>query len=65
MHWWLPHNQGLTPMLRNLRAFADERNQSHKARQPGQLQAMEEIFEAVVDLRLQENPTAAEHAAEH
>ncbi|PSS05298.1 hypothetical protein BD289DRAFT_457598 [Coniella lustricola] len=62
MHWWLPENQGFTPILRDVRAFADERNQSNRARQPEQLRAMKEIFEAVVDLHLQENPTT-EHAA--
>jgi hypothetical protein len=25
-HWWLPNDEGLTPILQAIRTFADERN---------------------------------------
>ena len=26
LHWWLPNDDGFTPMLQTIRAFADDRN---------------------------------------
>ena len=26
VRWWLPNDEGFTPILQNIRAFADERN---------------------------------------
>ncbi|KAF3767367.1 hypothetical protein M406DRAFT_252114 [Cryphonectria parasitica EP155] len=52
MRWWLPNDRGFTPILQSVRAFADERNRSDASRQREHRTAMEEVFDAVVDLRL-------------
>lgn len=42
--WWLPHDEGLTPSLRDVRAFADERNGNPVSRQTEDLREMASVF---------------------
>ncbi|PNY29364.1 Uncharacterized protein TCAP_00714 [Tolypocladium capitatum] len=37
-HWWLPNDQGLTPVLRSIRTFADERDAAAVNAQQGNIQ---------------------------
>lgn len=55
MRWWLPNDQGLSPVLQCVRAFADERNRSAVSTHAEQVRDMTDLFNAVVNLRLQ-NP---------
>ncbi|KAM0810472.1 hypothetical protein AB5N19_10821 [Seiridium cardinale] len=43
-HWWLPNEEGLTPILRSIRAFADERNANPVSEQTENLREMSSIF---------------------
>lgn len=55
VRWWLANDQGFSPILQCVRAFADERNRSvvmtHSEQQPRDLA---DLLDAVVDLRLHE-----------
>ncbi|KAI0914913.1 hypothetical protein F4823DRAFT_621251 [Ustulina deusta] len=42
--WWLPHDEGLFPILRNIRAFADARNGSPVTQQTEALREISAIF---------------------
>jgi hypothetical protein len=44
IHWWLPNDEGLTPVLRSVRAFADERNANPVSEQTENLREMSAIF---------------------
>lgn len=54
LRWWLPNNEGFTPVLQSVRAFADER--SNTSGQGGGQNShsgnMKEVFDAFVDLQL-------------
>ncbi|KAI1850088.1 hypothetical protein JX266_004467 [Neoarthrinium moseri] len=43
-HWWLPNDEGLTPIVQNIRAFADERNANPVSEQTENLREMSAIF---------------------
>ncbi|KAI0899687.1 hypothetical protein F4806DRAFT_492681 [Annulohypoxylon nitens] len=42
--WWLPNDEGLSPVLRSIRAFADERNANPVSQQTESLREMSSIF---------------------
>ncbi|KAI0403918.1 hypothetical protein F4802DRAFT_266140 [Xylaria palmicola] len=42
--WWLPHDEGLLPILRNIRAFADARNGSPVTQQTEDIREISAIF---------------------
>ncbi|KAI1419410.1 hypothetical protein F5Y12DRAFT_260246 [Xylaria sp. FL1777] len=42
--WWLPHNEGFFPILRNVRAFADARNGNPVTQQTEALREISAIF---------------------
>lgn len=50
VRWWLPNNEGFTPVLQRVRAFADERSNSGVGAGDGE--GMKEVFDALVDLQL-------------
>lgn len=54
IRWWLPNDQGFSPILQSVRAFADERSNSPASMQDSQAQDMRKTFDALVDLRLQD-----------
>lgn len=42
--WWLPNDEGFTPSLRDVRAFADERNGNPVSQQTEDLREMASVF---------------------
>lgn len=62
--WWLPNDQGFTPILQNVRAFVDERNHSASSIQPEHLRETSDLFDTVVHRRAQEDAIVAESIAE-
>ncbi|KAJ2905497.1 hypothetical protein MKZ38_005373 [Zalerion maritima] len=42
--WWLPNEEGFSPLLREIRAFADERNAAAIAAQPERLGEIKRVF---------------------
>ncbi|KAI0014348.1 hypothetical protein F4779DRAFT_612642 [Xylariaceae sp. FL0662B] len=44
IEWWLPNGEGLRPVLRNIRAFADERNANPVSEQTESLREISAIF---------------------
>ncbi|KAI0594953.1 hypothetical protein F4775DRAFT_392725 [Biscogniauxia sp. FL1348] len=53
IHWWLPNDEGLRPILRSIRAFADERNGNPVSEQTENLREMSAIF---AKMRLNRDP---------
>lgn len=47
VRWWLPDDHGFTPILQNVRAFADERNAAATSAQTKSLQDMKNVFAAL------------------
>lgn len=54
VRWWLPNDEGFSPILQSVRAFADERNRSATPTHPDNVRDLKDLFDAVVDLRLQD-----------
>lgn len=56
MRWWLPNNEGFSPVLQSVRAFADERGNTPAlaAQQSSQSRNMREVLDSLVDLQLQD-----------
>lgn len=54
VRWWLPNNEGFSPVMQSVRAFADERsNSAVTTGAPGSHSGdMKEVFDAFVDLQL-------------
>lgn len=44
VQWWLPNNEGFTPILQAVRAFADERNATAVSAQTENLREIRHIF---------------------
>ncbi|XXG98567.1 Structural maintenance of chromosomes protein 2 [Hypoxylon texense] len=44
IQWWLPNDEGLSPVLRSIRAFADERNANPVSQQTEALREISAIF---------------------
>lgn len=44
IQWWLPNDEGLSPILRSIRAFADERNANPVSPQTESLREISVIF---------------------
>lgn len=42
--WWLPNDEGFTPILQSVRAFADERNAAAVTAQQESLREVQHIF---------------------
>ena len=49
VHWWLPNEEGLTPLLKSIRMFADERNAAASTVQTENLLGIRNYF---ADMRL-------------
>ncbi|KAI0132542.1 hypothetical protein BJ170DRAFT_252444 [Xylariales sp. AK1849] len=64
IHWWLPEEEGLTPILRSIRAFADERNGNPVSQQTESLREMSAIFAKMrLDPKHEETPSPLEPPA--
>lgn len=44
VQWWLPNNEGFSPILQSVRAFADERNVTAVSAQTENLREVRHIF---------------------
>ncbi|AEO55291.1 hypothetical protein MYCTH_2298968 [Thermothelomyces thermophilus ATCC 42464] len=44
IRWWLPNDEGFTPLLQNIRAIADERNAMALSTQRESLQQIQQNF---------------------
>ncbi|CAK7228172.1 hypothetical protein SCUCBS95973_006790 [Sporothrix curviconia] len=44
VQWWLPNNEGFSPILQSVRAFADERNVTAVSAQLENLREVRQIF---------------------
>lgn len=44
VQWWLPNNEGFSPILQSVRAFADERNVTAVSAQTENLRKVRHIF---------------------
>ncbi|CAK7232029.1 hypothetical protein SBRCBS47491_008129 [Sporothrix bragantina] len=44
VQWWLPNNEGFSPILQSVRAFADERNLTAVSAQMENLREVRHIF---------------------
>ena len=44
VRWWLPDDEGFTPILQSIRAFADERNAVAVSAQVGNLREVSQVF---------------------
>lgn len=47
VRWWLPNDQGFSPIMRSIRAFADERNETAVSAQSENLREMKTVFAAM------------------
>lgn len=45
VRWWLPNDEGFTPILQSIRAFADDRNAVAVSAQVGNLREVNQVFE--------------------
>lgn len=59
IRWWLPDEQGFSPIMQSIRAFADERNATALSAQSENLGEMKTVF-AAMRLGGDASPTAAE-----
>lgn len=44
INWWLPHEEGFTPILKSIRALADERNATLVSAQTENLREIRHVF---------------------
>lgn len=44
LRWWLPNDDGFTPLLQEIRVFADERNAAATATQPERIGEIRRVF---------------------
>jgi hypothetical protein len=44
IRWWLPNDEGFSPLLQNIRAIADERNAMAVSTQRESLQQIRHVF---------------------
>ena len=44
VHWWLPNNEGFSPVLQEIRNFADERNAAAVTAQQESVREVKHIF---------------------
>lgn len=44
LRWWLPNDEGFSPLLQNIRAIADERNATAILTQRESLQQIRHVF---------------------
>lgn len=44
IQWWLPDNEGFSPILRSIRAFADERNATAVSTETENIREVKHIF---------------------
>jgi hypothetical protein len=44
LRWWLPNDEGFSPLLQNIRAIADERNEMAVETQRESLQQIRQVF---------------------
>ncbi|KAI1105850.1 hypothetical protein F4804DRAFT_340904 [Jackrogersella minutella] len=56
IQWWLPNDEGLSPVLRNIRVFADERNANPVSQQTESLREISAIF---AKMRIDHGPEVA------
>ncbi|KAL7899246.1 hypothetical protein HDV64DRAFT_223787 [Trichoderma sp. TUCIM 5745] len=47
-HWWLPNDQGFTPILQSIRSFADERNARAGNSQQVNLREVKHLFDKLI-----------------
>ncbi|KAM4056853.1 fungal specific transcription factor [Hirsutella rhossiliensis] len=56
-HWWLPNDEGLTPVLQSIRAFADERNAAAVDAQVDNIREVRHLF-AKLEIGAQDDDAA-------
>ena len=44
VRWWLPNDEGFSPVLQSIRAFADERNAAAVSAQPENARRTRNVF---------------------
>lgn len=44
LHWWLPNDEGFTPILKTIRNFADDRNATAASAQGDSLGQIRHVF---------------------
>jgi hypothetical protein len=53
VRWWLPDDEGFTPVLQSIRVFADERNAPATDEQSENLREIRHLLGAIERLKLQ------------
>lgn len=53
--WWLPNDEGFTPVLKRLREFADERNAIAVTAQQESVREVRQLYEEVAKLSLDDS----------
>jgi hypothetical protein len=48
VQWWLPNEQGFTPILQSIRSFADERNARAVNTQQVNLREVKHLFDKLI-----------------
>lgn len=52
MRWWLPDDEGFSPILESVRAFADERNDTAVSAQAESIRSIHHLLGAVANMNL-------------
>ncbi|KAI6785137.1 uncharacterized protein J7T54_006779 [Emericellopsis cladophorae] len=52
MRWWLPHDEGFTPLLRKVREFADERNDVARTAQQQDVREAKFLYELFAQMEI-------------
>lgn len=47
-HWWLPNDQGFTPILQSIRSFADGRNARAVTSQQVNIREVKHLFDKLI-----------------
>ena len=47
IEWWLPNGEGLSPSLRSIRAFADDRNANPVSEQTESVREISALFDKI------------------
>jgi hypothetical protein len=47
-HWWLPNDEGFTPILQSIRGYADERNSRAVTSQQVTLREVKHLFDKLI-----------------
>ena len=62
IRWWLPDDEGFSPLLQNIRAIADERNAMAVSTQRESLQQIRQVFSRMQIAQEQAESNDSAHA---